>query len=357
MGHEFMAFRNRIIMTAMTLEQLKAENTEEVEVTDDLSPEVEVAEVEAVAEVTEAETNEAGEPVLDETDGELVEAWMQTEGQTSDDAQKKGPSFKGLKQKLRAKANADLEVKDGEIANLKAQLESLQGGQAQTQQPNRAAQLPPRPKRDDFGINDEAYDVAVDKWNDAKFDLKLNGHTQSAQQAQARSAQAQELANSVDQHYESAAKLVAEGKVTEDEYRNADQIVRGTINQVMQGNGDTVSDLLISQLNSAGDGGAKVWFHLGRNDEARETLRNKLAKDPNGLSAMLYLGGLQAKLTAEPAKRVSQAPKPGSRIKGDAKANSDSALLKKYKKAEGDVQARINFKREAKSQGIDTKSW
>ena len=340
-------------MTTMTLEQLKAENTDETEETEAPTQEVEETELELVAEETEEVTEEAGESVSEETEEKPVEAWMQTEGQTSDDQQHKGPSFKGLKQKLRAK----MEVKDDEIANLRAEIDALKGGTAQTQQPQGQAQLPPRPKREDFDFDDNAYDDAVDTWNDAKLDARLNARTQQHTQEQAVNSQQQAISNAVDQHYEGAAKLVAEGKVTEDEYRNADQIVRGTIESVMNGQGDVISDFLISRLNGAGEGSEKVWYHLGRNQNALATLKGKLANDPNGLDAMIYLGELRATLTAQPAKRVSQAPKPGSRIKGDAKTGTGSALLKKYNKAEGDVQSRINLKREAKAAGIDTKSW
>jgi len=350
-------------MSTITLKQLKAENTDENEETETPTQEAPATELEAVAEVTEAVTegndDQAGEleksEPESETDGEPVEAWMQTEGQTSDDKQHKGPSFRGLKQKLRAK----IEVKDDEIARLQEENAALKAGTVQTPVPQESqAQL--RPKREDFDHgDDDGFDNAVDKWHDDRLDARLNRHTQTQEKDRAVNSQQQAITNAVDQHYENASKLVADGKVTEEEYLNADKIVRGTINQVTRGQGDIISDFLISRLNGAGEGSEKVWYHLGRNQTALATLKNKLADDPNGLDAVMYLGELRATLTASPAKRVSQAPQPGSRIKGDASTSGDSALLllKKYKKAEGNVQARIDLKREAKDNGVDTTAW
>lgn len=338
-------------MATLTLEQLKAENAPEGEETEELSPETEVEELEVAAEETEEETEEAGESTEEETTEEPVEAWQQTEGQTSDDQQKKGPSFRGLKLKLKA----TIGKRDDEIAELRAQVNALTKGTAQTQP--QTAQPNPRPKREDFSLDDEGYDEAVDKWNDAKLDARFASHTQQQSQTQAVNTQQAEIEKAVDRHYEGAAKLVAEGKVTEDQYRNADEVVRSAIESVMNGQGDIISDFLISRLNGSGDGSEKVWFHLGRNTEALTTLKNKIANDPNGIDAAMYLGELRAKLTSDPVKRVSQAPKPGSRIKGDAKKVTGGALLKKYKKAGDDVQLRINLKREAKANGEDVSNW
>jgi hypothetical protein len=125
----------------------------------------------------------------------------------------------------------------------------------------------------------------------------------------------------------------------------------------MPNQGDIVSDFLISRLNNAGDGSDKVWFHLGRNTEALAILKTKLANDPQGIDAAMYLGDLRQRITATPPKRVSQAPAPGSRLKGDATQSvSTNALEKKYKAAK-DPQSRINIKREAKNAGINTKLW
>ena len=49
-------------MSTMTLEQLKTENAPESEVTEDLTPEVEEAELEVAAEEATEELEEAGEP-------------------------------------------------------------------------------------------------------------------------------------------------------------------------------------------------------------------------------------------------------------------------------------------------------
>lgn len=339
---------------AQTLEQLKAENAEEVETTETINPDTEEVETEVAAEETEEVTAEAGESTEDETEEEPVEAWMQTEGQTSDDQQYKGPSFRGLKQKLKAKIG----VKDDEIARLTAKVEALESGTVTTAAPQeRQPKLPPRPKRDDFNLDDDAYDAAVDVWNDAKLDARLKAHTETAATNAAVNSQQHSIDKAVDQHYENAAKLVADGKVTEEQYRNADELVRSTIESVLPRQGDIVADFLISRLNSAGEGSEKVWFHLGRNPAALATLKSKMANDPNGIDAAMYLGDLRGKLTANPVKRVSQAPKPGSRVKGDATTAALSSLQKQYSKATQGTQKSFDLRREAKAKGEDTSKW
>ena len=338
-------------MSTKTLEQLKAENADEVEVTEVLTPENEVIEAEVVAEVITEETEEAGESVEVEAGEETVEAWMQTGGETLEGEQKKGPSFKGLKQKMRAKIDA----KDDELSSLRAEIEALkQGGVVQPK-----TEQPARPKRDDFAYDDsDAYDDAVDAWNDAKLDARLASHAQKQNQQQSVSSEQASIEKSVDQHYERATQLVADGKITEEAYRAADSAVRNAIESVRPSQGDTISDYLIARLNSAGGGSEKVWFHIGNNAEALATLTSKLAGDPAGIDASMYLGSLMNKITASPAKRVSQAPAPGTTLKGDARQSiSVNALLKKYKAADGDVQARIDIKRAARDAGVDTKSW
>lgn len=340
-------------MSQMTLEQLKAANADEPEAVEELTPELEIVEDEVAAEVAEVEVDEAGEPVETKTDDEPVEAWMQTEGETSEGEQKRGPSFKGLKQKLKGQI-AD---RDDQIAKLEAKVEALGNGTAQAS-PAAATQLAPRPKREDFDFDDERYDAAVDEWNDVRQDARADARSKQTQTTQATETALSAISKSVSQHYGNAATLVSEGKVTEDAYMAADQAVREAIEAVMPGKGDAVSDFLISRLNNAGEGSEKVWFHLGRNPEALLTLKTKMAEDPMGIDAAMYLGHLRNKITATPVKRVSQAPAPGSKLKGDAKqSTSVNALEKKYKAADGDPQQRINIKRAAREAGIDTKLW
>ena len=338
-------------MSTMTLEQLKAENTEEPEVKTELPPESEEAEVLEGAEDPEVESDEPGEADEKETSEEPVEAWMQTEGETSDSEQKK-PSFAGLKRKLRAKHSAEIDEKEAEIARLRAKLE---GAQPQSN----SGQLPPRPTRADFDFDDDAYDAAIDVWNDKKLDLKLNQTFQRTQQQDEQTSQQQAIAQSVDEHWDKAAALVAEGKVTEDAYRSADNAVRQAIERALPKRGDATADILISHLNGAGEGSEKVWFHIGNNTTAQDKLETLLRKDPSGLSASIYLGDHRSKGTATTAKRVSQAPAPGSNVKGDAtSASSATALQKKYGKlSQNDVQGRIDLKRAAKAEGIDTSTW
>jgi hypothetical protein len=88
-------------------------------------------------------------------------------------------------------------------------------------------------------------------------------------------------------------------------------------------------------------------------------LKNKIAEDPSGFTAVAYLGSLQAQIST-PTRKRSSAPKPTSNVGGEAGANGQAGTMQKaYKKAgeSNDIQARISLKRKAKSQGIDTSNW
>ena len=229
-------------MPTITLEQLSAENTEEGKAAEDLNPETSETELEAVAEETEVETDSPGEVEAEETNDETVEAFMQTEAEDSDEKQqKKGPSFKGLRQKMQGK----IAERDERIDSLEAEVSALRKGPGSLP---KVEGLPPRPKREDFGLDDDAYDEAVDAWNDAKFDSKLKSHTDNQAQKNSVSSKMQAIDTAVNQHYEAVEKLVAEGKVTEAEYHNADQEVRSAIEEVLTKRGDIISDVLISRL-------------------------------------------------------------------------------------------------------------
>ena len=89
-------------------------------------------------------------------------------------------------------------------------------------------------------------------------------------------------------------------------------------------------------------------------------LKNKITLDPSGMQAMVYLGTLQAKVTQAPTKKVSQAPKPATELKGEENTSPASKpMYKKYAAAHksGNSQEAFNIKREARQKGIDTKSW
>ena len=346
-------------MEKLSLKELKEQNAEK-------EPEakpVELAVVETTEDVKEPEpasepekaTDDGDEP-KEEVKEDEQEAWMQTENTENSDDDKKGDfvpnrGIAAVKRKLKAKLTA----KDDELDTLKAEIETLKKGVPQA--PEAKAGLPPRPKREDFDFDEDAYDGAIDDWNDKKLDLKLTTHNQRSQQ-QALQVEAEDaLKRSVDGHYDKAAKLVEEGKITEEAYLNADRNVRQALDRVFSGTGDSIADKLIHTLNTTGEGSEKVMYQLGVSPSKLAKLEELLRKDPNGLSASVYLGTLQASIT-KPVKRRSSAPAPAAVVEGEgAKGGPSGTLHKEYVKAGNDIQSRISLKRKAKASGVDTSQW
>ena len=343
----------------LTLAELKAKNaaeeqaeqeTEVVEVEEQQDTKVTIAPVESTVEETEDES--------DEEESEDVESWMQEEVATPDDGDS---GFKPNREAaaVRKKLKAKLHEKDDELESLKAEIERLKSGSTQQAAPEK---MPPKPKLEDFDYDEAAHEAALDDWYEKKIETKLSSTltTKQTEQQQREAAERQKkaLEEAVDRHYTRAAKLVEEGKVSEEKYTQADRAVRESFERIAKGNGDKIVDSLIKTLDSLGEGSEKVFYQLGVNPAKMQEVANLFATDPSGLSTVAYLGKLQASIQS-PTKRKSSAPKPTPELSnggGSAKTPGD-ALYKRYKKAGNDVQARFNIKQEAKRQGVDTSKW
>lgn len=342
----------------LTFAELKAKNaaeekaeqeTEVAEAEEQLDTKVTIEPVETTVEEIEDDT--------EEEESESVESWMQEEVATLDDGDS---GFKPNREAaaVRKKLKAKLHEKDDELESLKAEVERLKSGSTQQAAPEK---MPPKPKLEDFDYDESSHEAALDDWYEKKIEAKLSSTltTKQTEQQQRESAERQKKAldEAVDRHYTRAAKLVEEGKVSEEKYTQADRAVRESFERIANGKGDVIVDSLIKTLDSLGEGSEKVFYQLGVNPAKMQEITNLFASDPSGLSTVAYLGKLQASIQS-PTKRKSSAPAPSPELKGggSTKAPGD-AFLKRYKKAGGNVQARLDIKREAKRQGIDTRNW
>jgi len=339
---------------SLSLKELKAENADVVEegkvVEKVINPEVEPTNDEAASE-PEAEQAEV---VTEPTEEETPEAWMQTEeAENSEDDQKGGFVPNHAVASVRRKLKAKLGVVKDENEALKARIEALEAsGNVAT-----PSQVSARPKREDFDFDDEAYDVAVDDWNDKKIDARFATHSQNTQQQDQANKTQSALKLAIDGHYDRANKLVESGKVTEEAYLGADSLVRQTMDTIFPGQGDSVTDSLINTLSQTGEDSDKVMFQLGVNPAKLGRLKALMQSDPSGLSAAAFLGSLQSSITS-PNKRKSTTPKPASKADGEGASGGPSGTFhKQYQKAGNDVQARISIKRAAKHKGVDTSQW
>ena len=349
----------------ITLDELKAENAAiEAEANNALVEDkkepiqdeyVEVKEeIKADGVDDSTEDNDENEPTL--------ESWQLTEEtETSEDDHKSGfqPNSEAKTRRLKNKAlRGELNDTKDENKELLARIAALESGK----QPQVETSVKPlvKPTREQFDFDDDAYDIAVDKYYDDKFDQKLNNHSTNANQKNQQEAQQQALEvakqKSLDDHYERAAKLVSQGKVTEESFKGADKVVRMSLEKMYPGQGDSSADALISTLDSLGGGSEKVMYQLGVNPSKMLELQSKLTADPSGMLACAYLGQLQAQIQT-PSKRRSQTPAPSSKADGEGgSAGKAGSMQKAYDKADGS-QARITIKREAKLKGIDVSNW
>ena len=352
---------------AQTLKELKAENAaaEASTINAPVLDKKEIIKDEYVEVVEQVKADDTDDTKQDGEESKVeLESWQLTEGtEASEDEQKGGfvPNHEAAKRRKKNQAlRGELQEKDSELDDLRKQVEALQSGTAPKAEQEQVALV--RPTREQFDYDDDAYDAAVDNYYDAKLDRKIDSRTkdstEKANQANQQQAFADNQKKNLDAHYERAGKLVEDGKLTEESFRNADTLVRKALDSIKPGYGDMLTDSLISTLNSLGDGSEKVMYQLGVNPAKLQELQNKLITDPSGLSASMFLGQLQAKAQT-PSKRRSQAPTPGSKVEGEGGNNGNvSTLQKQYNKIDSnDIQARISFKRQAKKNGTDTNNW
>lgn len=255
---------------AITLDELKAENAAADEAAknnqvDDKQEAIKDEYVEVVEDVkADAEESKSEDEGEQET---TLESWQLTDDTvTSDDDKKSGfiPNHEAAKRRKQAKAlKGELNDTKDENTELKERIAALEAGNAP--QAPKENKLPSRPTREQFDYDDDAYDAAVDDWNDKKLDARLNDHAQKSQtKSQQESQQQAAIATQqkhLDDHYGRASKLVEDGKVTEESYKNADSVVRQSLEAILPKQGNTIANALISTLNSLGDGSEKVMYH------------------------------------------------------------------------------------------------
>lgn len=335
-----------------TLEELRAENAA-AEAAANPVPQTE--EPEAKDEAADDQSNaddHAGDQGDEEGQQAEPEAWMTSDDQESQGAGKKftDKDIGAAKASLRAKLERQHQ---SELDALRLQLEEAR---QQTVSPQPAA----RPKREDFyelDDPDEAYIEALADWK-VKANMAQQHAGNQQYEAQRKQLEAQQrISSNVDQHYERAAQLAAASGISPELYRSADERVRLAVEGVFPGGGgEVVTNALIASL---GAGSEKVFYKLGVSQAHLKELTNKLAEDPSGIQASIYLGRLSAELTA-PARKTSNAPAPATTVKGDASTtDAGKALHRKYLEAHkrGDNQAAFNIRREAKQSNININSW
>ena len=344
-----------------TLDELKAENV----ATEAAAQEPEAAapqaddedlggieEVEAGTEETVVEESRAAAEEEGETAGAELEAWQESD--ESDDGKKFTDSDIGsIKRKLKAKITRQVQKeRSTEVEDLRAQLQELQKSSAPRRNTRQAE--PVRPKYDDYD-DEDGYNVAMDNYQDKRTEVMF-AKRDASQLDDSRQRDAVSVrTNAVNDHIDRAAELVQKAGISPDAFKDGEVRVRNALDAISPGNGDEYADIFIGAL---GVGSEKVIYNLSRNASKLRALTDKLASDPTGLSATIYLGELKSALTSA-GKIRNKAPKPATQIGGTASGGATVAKLERaYKKisnsstasAQESFDARMALNRARKAQ-------
>jgi hypothetical protein len=256
--------------------------------------------------------------------------------------------------KLKHKLKGKLTEQDALIQSLREENEQLKKQQPVTV-PSAPINPPKRPRSADFGTDAE-YEDAMDEYEEKHREYI----TQVALLNTAQNTKVEEreraVEQAVDDHYTRAEKLVKENNINPEVFKQTDITVKSMIESVMPKAGEKVFSQLVSNL---GEGSEKTMFYLGRNKVAQLEFRSRLADDPTGIKAAIYLGTISERVSGA-KNQTSQSPAPATQLQGDTESSvKGAALYRKWADAHGksNTQLAYNLKKEARAKGIDTSKW
>ena len=338
----------------MSLEELKRENEKaEAETVDNPEPAEESGS--DSAESIDHDIDSEGSEDIEGENAETVEAWMVSDDQTSQDNETIPLNdLIKVRQKLKGKISDQKDTisnQENELAELKAQVESLKAG-ASSNNFNNAAN---KPKREDFLELDDPEEAYIDALSDWKILQKNKVQEQNSKKAEQEKANAN-VRKQVEGHYQRAAILLDKHKIDAAVYQNADSQFRQAVESGYPGQGDNIADLTLSQI---GEGSEKLVMYIGNSTERVNKFRDAWSSDPSGLKVMRLIGGWESEMK-EPSKRTSRAPAPAKQIgSNDAGTNMGASYQRRYDKAHknGNIQEAFNVKGEARKNNIDVSKW
>ena len=254
-----------------------------------------------------------------------------------------------MKQKLKGR----ISEKDSKIEVLEAEVAALKKGSAKPNDVNG----PVRPRMIDFN-SEEAYLAAVETYEEKREDARYTRLEQGRETKNRQHQVREKISQAIDEHYNRAGQLIADSGIDADVYKQADVVVREAVEAIRPNQGDTIVDQLIALT---GEGSEKVFYFFGKNKAALAEVKSRLAEDPSGMKAALYIGQQKERLL-NPKRRTTKAPAPGPNPNGDVSVQGSkkiTALKKRYLKAHktGDMQTAYNLKKEARKLGAKIAEW
>lgn len=307
----------------------------------------EVVVEEEVVEQQEEEVVEGEQEVVEETEEEETPLFLAVEEDADEGEEgdsEKVPLPVLLKQKARRK-----EV-EKENEELRARIEAYEKSM-----PQQATQELKTPNELDFDDPAE-YQKALNEYHTNITVKTLQTQEQTRRMQEEAQRIQREREEAVNAHYVRAEEMLKKHSISPDIYRDSEKKVRDSVEVVMPGQGENVTDSLISIV---GEDSEKAMLYLGRNKGALAEFTMLLQKDKTGLKAAAYLGKIAGKVNSNTVKKPSQAPKPAPKVEGENGSVSSAALLNKYNKAHKDKNYSLAYdiKKEARGLGIDTEKW
>lgn len=280
-------------------------------------------------------------PLFMEVEEEVVEV-------ESEDEEKKisADTLVKIKDRLKGKVREEKE----ENLKLKARIDELEKKVNPAEKEE--VKLPTRPKLSDFE-SDEDFDKAMDDYETKKLAIAAENIRKEEVDGLKLQKVRERIKGAVDAHYDRATSLIEKHGINPDVYVTATESFKEAVQEVIPTDG--VFEALIDVM---GEGSEKTIFAIGRNKTKLSVLKDKLRDGTQGLTAAFFLGAETARLN--PAKsKTSQAPKPGSQLKGDGAPVEAKSLKKQFDAATkaGNAQERYNIKKLARRSGVDTSKW
>ena len=306
--------------------------------------ELEADEVEADEGSSEEEGAEA------EDEGESDDFELELDGESEPDRQK--PSAEeALIHKL-TKERKKRQQASTEVDELKAQIADMQKamstGQSQPQRQQQApeAQYPRVPLLYENGVDTaEQYGTAYQKWvNECRRIDESNN-----QRVQQNDEYAKSMRSKTEGLAKRAAQFATDNRVSVD--RVADALNRAT--DEVDG-ATNIEGSLAYLLDSVGDGGERVAYYIGTNENAMTQIKQLLTDDPNGFKAIAHMTRLAEKLKPKHSKRISKAPAPDESLRGDGSPASSRKLQDAFDKASNtsDLKAMRDIQKQADARGV-----
>lgn len=352
-------------MAGMSLEELKRQNAQTDEAKLEDSPEAqEEAEQESEQEQEALEQPEDESELSDDNEEESqVESWMQADDSEDEESEKAIPLTVhiDIRQKLKSKSRE----KDAEIEALRKEIEQLKTGSQQKQEVAQVAAPDIESFKNDYDEIDWAkYNQANAEYQQKLIEQQFQNQSKTLEQQKQEQLLAEQQQKIVDKISQQANDLVNKKQITADAFNNAFGNLQGSIENLVPGHGESVTNGLMAQIHEVTEGtdkAAKMVYKLGVDASARQKVIDAFMSDPTGVKGVIALSKLSQKFDSPVAKR-SQAPKPAPQVQGEAKKGQAAEAAKMQKKyndlhRKGKLGDAFKAKRKAKALGIDTKNW